>query len=231
MKFQNVDLEEELIKLNKKQVNKNSIMELKLILHQAYEEDIAIRQRVLSPAVPQDISFEGLDENRIFNLEQIRGICLKYRLRFLDASLFKGEIPAEAISKIKHLEKELGKEFKDYKIIAPKSMFTLKEKDSDPLLFVRLNDNCFYFIHKWGGELNRFRRIIAYPMQSFGHYLGFLIGLSFIFMLLIPTSHIGYSLFLFMHFLIAFACLSSIYIFGINRQNFTSVVWDSQYIA
>lgn len=49
--------------------------------------------------------FDCLESDRIFHLEQIKSICVDYRLRFLDSHLFKGKIPEEAITKIHQLEK------------------------------------------------------------------------------------------------------------------------------
>lgn len=230
MNFQNIDLEEEFVKLNQKKVAKNSILELKELLDHAYVEDLAIQDRIFSPPITQEIYWEKLDSKRVFTHEQVRSICLKYRLRFLDASIFKGEIPAEAIAKVKQLEKGMDTELQDFKIVAPKSMFRLEDKDSDPILFLKLSENYYYMVHKWGGDLNRFRRILAFPLQTFIHLFWVLIGFSLIAAAIIPTPHFGYTLFMFVHAFIALIGLSCIYIFG-NRQNFSSIEWDSKYIA
>ena len=41
------------------------------------------------------------EEEKIYTLEQIKKLCIKYRLRFLDSKVFKGDFPHEAILKIK----------------------------------------------------------------------------------------------------------------------------------
>ena len=50
--------------------------------------------------------FDQLKTERIFHLDQIRKVCIDYRLRFLDIKYFKGNIPVEAIQKITLLEKK-----------------------------------------------------------------------------------------------------------------------------
>ena len=40
-----------------------------------------------------DFNFDLLETKNIFHLDQIRQICIDYRLRFLDSRYFKGEIP------------------------------------------------------------------------------------------------------------------------------------------
>ena len=48
---------------------------------------------------------ETLDKKNIFKLNEIKNTCTKYRLRFIDSQFYKGEIPYEAILKIKDLNK------------------------------------------------------------------------------------------------------------------------------
>src|SRR4051812_35036540 len=57
-------------------------------------------------ALPNDFDFDLLDKDNIFHISHIRTVCVNYRLRFLDSSFFKNEIPEEAVTKISHLEKE-----------------------------------------------------------------------------------------------------------------------------
>ena len=46
-----------------------------------------------------------LDINRIYHINQIKKVCIDYRLRFLDIKYFKNKIPIEASSQIKLLKK------------------------------------------------------------------------------------------------------------------------------
>ena len=49
--------------------------------------------------------FDQLETNRIFHRDAIKKICIDYRLRFLNLSYFKSDVPVEAIERIKALEK------------------------------------------------------------------------------------------------------------------------------
>ncbi len=85
-------------------------------------------------------NFDLLESENIYHIEHIKQICIDYRLRFLDSKYFKGDIPPEAISKIKQLEKQHNSELTGFKIVAPSKLFKLKDKD-DPLLFVPLGND------------------------------------------------------------------------------------------
>ena len=87
--------------------------------------------------------FDKLETNRIYHISQIKKTCVNYRLRFLDTKLFKGEIPYEAVSKIKQLEKEHNTQLSGFKIIAPAKLFKLENYD-DPLLFAPIGNGYYY---------------------------------------------------------------------------------------
>ena len=76
-----------------------------------------------------------LKKENIFHINTIKSTCIDYRLRFLDMKYFKGEIPLEAIEKIKQMEIDHNKKLNSFKIMAPSIMFRLKKTD-DPLLFI-----------------------------------------------------------------------------------------------
>ena len=92
--------------------------------------------------------FDQLETNRIFHRDAIKKICIDYRLRFLNLSYFKSDVPVEAIERIKALEKSHKTEVKHMKIVAPSKLFRLKNAD-DPLLFVPIGNDYYYLIHKW----------------------------------------------------------------------------------
>ena len=109
-------------------------------------------------------TFDLLDTDKIYHIDQIKEICIDYRLRFLDSKFFKGEIPQEGISRIKALEKAHNIEIKGFKIIAPSKLFRLEDKD-DPLLFAPIGNQYFYLIHRWGNDLHPLRK--AFLFQTF----------------------------------------------------------------
>lgn len=81
---------------------------------------------------PTGLSPERFNQADVFSLDDIKSLCIDYRLRFLDYSYFKNSIATEAIDKIKNLEEEYDIKFKEFKIVAPAKVFRLKNTD-DPL--------------------------------------------------------------------------------------------------
>ncbi|WP_321538758.1 hypothetical protein [Flavobacterium piscinae] len=61
--------------------------------------------------------FDELETKNIFHINEIKTLCVDYRLRFLSSHYFKGQIPEEAISKIRALEKFTKPNYKDSKLL------------------------------------------------------------------------------------------------------------------
>jgi len=132
--------------------------------------------------------FTDYAEENIFSLDKIRELCITYNLRFLDTAFFKGSIPEEAIKKIKFIEDQTLQEFQSFKIIAPAKRFVLEDENADPLLFVNLGNDRFLFIHKWGSDMQWFKKLISIPSRSYLSLALTAIVCSAIFSLLIPNS-------------------------------------------
>ena len=174
-----------------------------------------------------------LKKENIFHINTIKSTCIDYRLRFLDMKYFKGEIPLEAIEKIKQMEIDHNKKLNSFKIMAPSIMFRLKKTD-DPLLFIPIGSNYFYLIHKWGNDLAPFRKIRMWPFRSITNLLLTLLFTSYFVTLITPLSIFTKSpdssgfwiLFLFM-----FKALVSIVLFlGVALgKNFNPKIWNSKY--
>ena len=89
-----------------------------------------------------------LRSEKLFHVEDIRKICIDYRLRFLDVKLFKGKIPNEAIKKLEEFKNQHKNLDLELKIMAPSKLFELENYD-DPLLFAKLEDGYYYLIHNF----------------------------------------------------------------------------------
>lgn len=228
MNFNTVDLYKELQKLRNKEIT--PLEEAKRILQQEVEYEHEIIERIGNNLEPTNFEEFVLEEDKIYTLDQIKRLCIKYRLRFLDSKVFKGEIPHEAIAKIKMIEKQTKTTLKSFKVIAPKELFRLEDKDSDPILFLQLSKDKFYFIHKWGGEINKLRSVLAFPLRNFMTMFWFLLALAFLFTLLIPTDNVNIFAFLFVHSFIAICGIACLLIFS-QRENFSNVEWDSKYLS
>lgn len=184
---------------------------------------------------PVDLSL--LDADRVFNLEQIKKICIRYRLRFLSTKYFKGDIPQEAVIKMKNEQKRLGVTFDNLKIIAPSRVFKLEDCDSDPLLFAKVAPDTYYLIHKWGNDLAWYRSFLAWPMKNFNNLGISLLVLSAIITMIMPrdllVNHPTISVWpyrgmFFMYTLITLTGLTALYTFMLYK-NFTVNEWNKKY--
>ena len=180
-----------------------------------------------------EFDFDKLKTENIYHIDQIQKICIDYRLRFLNSSFFKGEIPAEAISKIRRLEKAHDTTIDGLKILAPSKLFKLEDKD-DPLLFAPIGNDYFYLIHKWGNDLHPLRKLLMWPFKSVINLTLVVVLCSYLMTLLVPdglfsknsTTAQFWIIFFFM-----FKCMASVVIFyGFALgKNFTPAIWNSKY--
>lgn len=183
--------------------------------------------------VENQFDFDQLETDKIFHIDQIKHICIDYRLRFLSSKYFKGDIPQEAIFKIKELEKNHAIEVKGFKIIAPSKLFKLKDKD-DPLLFAPIGNDYFYLIHKWGNDLHPLRKILMWPFKNIVNLSLLVLSISYLVTLMVPeglfsktnTSAEFWIIFFFMFKSIAAVVI--FYGFALGK-NFNPAIWNSKY--
>ncbi|MEZ4970574.1 MAG: hypothetical protein R2814_13145 [Flavobacteriaceae bacterium] len=187
-----------------------------------------------SELISYDFNFDLLATTEIYHLRHIKKIAVDYRLRFLDSHYFKGEIPEEAINKIKKLEKEHELELKGFKILAPSKLFKLKDRD-DPILFAPIGNDHYYLIHKWGHDLHPLRKILMWPFKNLANLIALVVGISYVMTLLVPNglfSKENSSFQFWLIFLFIFKCLASIvlfYGFALGK-NFNPAIWNSKYL-
>ncbi len=175
-----------------------------------------------------------LKTKNIYHISTIQKICIDYRLRFLHSSFFKSKLPYDAILKIKQLEEEHNTELKGFKIMAPSVMFKLENTD-DPLLFAPIGNGYYYLIHKWGNDLNPFRKILMWPFKTFENLLILIFLLSFLCTLLVPTGlfskqdeSVAEFILMFFFMFKAVAGVFLFYGFAMGK-NFNTAIWNSKY--
>ena len=205
------------------------------------EEDQSIEGKIIAEIKASQpkkqtsiVDITQLDEDRIFNIEQIKTLCLTYRLKFVDSHRFNNDIPTATILKIKHEEKQYNAKFKGLKIVAPKKTLKLGDCDGDPLLFASLNNGKYYLLDVWGNDLNAWRKVFAWPVKTVVNWLKFVTVLSIFIALITPSSWIStnpngtswleyafYAVYLFISFnvMAMFTGLSF-------HENFSEYEWD-----
>ncbi len=197
------------------------------------ENKISQNIEAASKNIANDFNIDVLETNKIYHLQQVKKICIDYRLRFLDSKYFKGKLPKEAIYAIKALEKEHQTELKGFKIIAPSKLFKLENAD-DPLLFAPIGNDYFYLIHKWGNDLHPLRKTMMWFFKSFENLLILTFLVSVLLTFMVPdglfSKQNNTSTFI-MVFLFMFKSVAAVvlfYGFALGK-NFNTAIWNSKY--
>lgn len=234
---------EEVLKKERRKEQKRTPDDVLTEFRQLFEREDQRDEWILNNILKEDkeerkYDLGQINPEHIYSESQIKKICTDYRLRFLDASLFKGEIPYEAIAKVKRLQKNQSEELTGFKILAPANMFNLKYKDKDPLLMLPLSDGRYYLVHKWGSEMNIFRKIAVFPFRNFKTLIATVAMFAAFVVAMIPDSVImgpydqsslGLRVIFFIYLFIAFSGLTVLY--GFSRvKNFNSALWKSKYL-
>ncbi len=227
-------------KLNKERskVDENKVLEdVQQFLDQLQEEDEVIEKSVLETSYDDNVyntlDFDQMESDRIYHISQIQKICVDYRLRFLDSNLFKGDLPQEAISEIKRLNKTHETELKGFKVMAPSKLFKLKNAD-DPILMAPIGNGYYYFIHKWGNDLHPLRRMLVWPVKTLENFIFTMFLISLMATAIVPkgiffdeSSRIEF----FMLFIFMFKWLLGIALYyGFAKgKNFNESIWQSKF--
>jgi hypothetical protein len=231
------NIEDQLKKARSKSTSEKDILrQVQAILDDQERKVDEIMLRMKSPQKPtprNHFNLDLLETDRIYHVDQIKDICVTYRLRFLDTKYFKNEIPQEALLEIKHMERDHDLTISGFKIVAPSKMFKLENAD-DPLLFAPIGNGYFYLIHKWGNDLNAFRKAWAWSFKSFENLIFSTILVSLLAAYIIPngvfsndTTGVQFVLIFFFTFK-SIASMVLYYAFAAGK-NFNTAIWNSKY--
>jgi hypothetical protein len=191
-------------------------------------------KRISKIKIDLDYNPDKIDSNRLFHVDQIRKICIDYRLRFLDFNFFKGGVPDEAYTKLKEFELNHPDLDLNIKMMAPTKLFQLENYD-DPLMFVSLGNNYYYMIHKWGNDMSYFRKLFMWPFKNIYNILIYIAIISLLFTSFVPDGIFFYKnnpeIQFFVVFLFMFKSLAAIFIyFGFAMgKNFNENIWNSKF--
>lgn len=163
------------------------LQEVHLILGEENKHDALLRATVMASLKEHAAELRGLDPNRVFQRGTIRALCVRYRLRFLPAGLFKGALPNTAIHAIRELERKATAPITGYMMLAPGARFKLCDSEVDPLLFVPLGDGTYYLVHRWGNDLSPWRAVWNWPLRNVGTLTTTVVLFACVLALLVPT--------------------------------------------
>ena len=229
MQFFNINLERRLqsIERNESSNKKELLTEVHEILAQGFDDDRRVIQSIRENSKEKS-ELNLFSDVPVYSLKSIYKLCVRYRLRFLDSKYFKGEIPYEAIQKVKDFERTNAVKVGSYKILAPVELFSTEDKDSDPLLFIDLGNNNYYLVHKWGRDMSFLRYLMVFPLRNYYTLFFTITAAVALFSFSIPVEKFIYSLFIFMFTFIASCCLTLLYCFA-YRKNLNQIGWNSKF--
>jgi len=237
MIFHKTNIEEKLTILKGKSTStENDILEqVHLILEKDGNTTERITERISTSknSTGNQFIFDELESHRIFHIDQIKSICIDYRLRFLNSKYFKGKIPKAAIREVSRLEQLHNTTIEGFKIMAPSKLFKLEDKD-DPLMFAPIGNGYYYLIHKWGNDLHPLRKILVWPFKNIVNLGLTTLVISYLATLLVPNglfSKNNSSAEFWMMFFFMFKSIAAVVIFfGFAMgKNFNPVIWNSKY--
>jgi len=180
-----------------------------------------------------NFDFDLIESHRIYRLDQIREVCIDYRLRFLDIKYFKNDLPESAHQAINKIETDHGTVLTEFKIMAPSSLFKLERKD-DPLLFVSMGNNYYYLVHKWGNDLHPLRKLLMWPFKNIWNLLLSVLAVSWAATEMTPmglfTKTPDQASYWMLYFFMFKAIASIVLFYGFALgKNFNPAIWNSKY--
>lgn len=237
MKIKRTHIPEKILNFRNKRISPENLMEQ---IQRVFETE-ALKDRMILDSLSDDSELEEsndfdldlLQGDSIYHLSDIERMCIDYRLRFLNSALFKGELPYEAISKIKQLERAHNTSLKGFKIMAPAKVFKLKNAD-DPLLFAPIGNHYYYLIHAWGRDLHPLRKVMMWPFRSLENFIAFVLLISLILTAMVPeglfsAEQTTSEFFIIFFFMVKWVGGISIFYGVKSGKNFSASIWRSRF--
>ena len=229
-----VNLFEELLKERNKEISSdelNSIIKNIWTNDDSKKDQIKISLNEKNNNKFNQLKFDEMESKNIFHKNTIKKICVRYRLRFLDSNLFKGEYPKNISRIITDLESKHETSLSNFMIMAPSKLFKIKSPD-DPILFVPIGNDYYYLVHKWGKEFNKLRKLMVLPFKNIDNLTIFSILVSVFFALvgkLVMPNLTSSEVFILFLFLVKGFIFIFFYMFFLTRRNFSESNWNSKF--
>lgn len=223
--------------IDKERSNRLKTEKLNQLLEDSFSQEEQLTEEIKQRNLEHVYENKALSSEHVYELDEIKKVCVDYRLRFLDAKLFKGEIPLEVLLNMRNLENEAKIPFKAFKIVAPAELFKLVEKDKDPILFGQLADNRYYFIGKWGKDMNPLRKWLVYPFRDVSTFIKSIFILTALISFSLPSSWMvtsadesSFNIRMVLFFYVLFATTAWSIMYAYPRvKNFNVYLWNSRF--
>lgn len=237
--MQDINLKTELEKAQEDYQQNVVLKQAEALLNADVNEEVRISSNIKTArklaAEPRLNQIDALDPTLIYNVEAIENICTKFRLRFLESALFKGQVPAEAIRKVKRIESATGVRFTKYRIIAPAERFRLKDSTKDPILLAELPNGKYYYIYQWGNDMDWKERFLKYPFQHMGALVTTGLAIGLVIALIVPSQFSDFKAEFFYRFFMfsmssALIVTLAIIVGIMYSKDFSENVWNSKFL-
>ncbi len=176
-----------------------------------------------------------LDRKKVFSIQDIKNICIDYRLRFLDRKFYVAELPYDAHIKSTAFEIEAGQPLV-FKIVTESVNFKSTYPNTQHLLFADIGNGDFYYICSWGNEYSNYRKYISMPFTRIEMLFAVIFAASSFLTIITPThfittkANIDYFSMIRMAFffwcVVALSAMFAYYIVAI-RKGMNSSEWDN----
>lgn len=185
----------------------------------------------------QLLNEDGLDESLVCKPSEIRKICVKLRLKFLDSQNYHFDVPYEAILKIKELNHSQGKDLEGFKILGVAESFRKRLRQTNFALFAPTVHGNYYLIHAWGEKIPWYKKVMVFPLQNFETLALSLMVFVLVITMSLPTYLItldrtatywcGYRIATYFHLLIFFSGVAAYIMVGFNKR-FSGQIWQQE---
>ncbi len=165
-----------------------AVNEVRTWLEEEDAADAIVEAAIRSSTTVRTDRLQGLDPSRLFSGDAVRDLCVRYRLRLLPAGLYKGALPRQAIGAVRALEAAHQTVLHGFQIMAPARRFKLCDADGDPLLFVGVDEDRYYLVHRWGSDLSPWRAVLHWPLRSLLNLALTVVAVALLFTLLMPNG-------------------------------------------
>ena len=112
-------------------------------------------------------------QGEVYHVNDIRQVCIDYRMRMLPSYRYHGPIDPEFGPKLNRFQKAhnlTATELEhDFFVVAPAETFDLEKRQRplvDPLLLYRIDHQHYKMVHQWGGDLHPLRYLAAWRHRS-----------------------------------------------------------------
>ena len=112
-------------------------------------------------------------EGEVYHVDDVRQVCIQYRMRMLPSHRYHGPIDPEFGPKLNRFQQTHALTATDLEhdffIVAPAETFDLEKRQRplvDPLLLYRIDDQHYKLVHQWGGDLHPLRYLRAWRHRS-----------------------------------------------------------------